>query len=504
VRPGRTRDAMRGGRVGRGSTFLHLRRLVLLVSGMCWSRGQLQLADYSNEDLSGRGHFGRGELSEDSASGRDGLSGHQGFLNQTFSSPSLSEVRSSGTLGNPALCCFNIGRALPAALSMWGERLSGYEPHYSAGTTPLNHPTPHPPDASTINCRRQFLRQTTMSSKGLYGEKKKRKLQGKEIDSSTSLSFASQLSSLIASSTTTKDGASKTAPGRPRPKKGDIFSSHNTNVKKRALKDPDHVDVSQDHSTSSEPLDDATWHRNKRRMEEKARLYAAMKRGDVEDVDDKYGVDFDRKWAEAQERGEDYNDTSSGEDDAGSDSDQELVEYIDEFGRTIKGTKREAAREARKIELQNEDASKFSARPEMPETVIYGDAVQAEAFNPEEDRWRKMQELAAKRDKEPTPPPDAHYNAKQEVRTRGTGFFQFSADEEERKKQMENLEKERIETEKIRAEAKSKRDERRREIEERRKMLKEKRTKVQANRFLNELMGEMEASKTASADHEGG
>lgn len=63
-----------------------------------------------------------------------------------------------------------------------------------------------------------------------------------------------------------------------------------------------------------------------------------------------------------------------------------------------------------------------------------------------------MEELAKKRDRSLTPPPDMHFDAQAEVRQKGTGFFQFSGDKEERRRQMEGLEREREETEWVRRE----------------------------------------------------
>jgi hypothetical protein len=338
---------------------------------------------------------------------------------------------------------------------------------------------------------------TTMSAKDahLYGiPRQKKKASGKEIPSSTTLAFTSQLSSLIASSNTSgKDTSGRTGAGRSRPKKEDIFSTHNKNSKKRALKDleDEEADFSQKHSTNSDKLDEVTWHRAKRKMEEKARLYAAMKRGDVEDMDEKYAVDFDKKWAEKQEAGK-GDDTSSGEDDSDSGV-EDVVEYTDEFGRTRKGTRAEAAREERrKRTMAADEPDRFTARPSMPTNIIYGDTVQAAAFNPDETISEQMAELAKKRDKSATPPPDEHFDGKKEIRTKGVGFFQFSADPEERKKQMETLENERKETELRRTEASRRKDERKKEIEERRKAILQKRGKAKADRFLNDLLGEME------------
>ncbi|KAF2432350.1 hypothetical protein EJ08DRAFT_648137 [Tothia fuscella] len=339
----------------------------------------------------------------------------------------------------------------------------------------------------------------------LYGIPRAKKTTGKEIASSATLAFTSQLSSLVASSgKSNKDAPSRTVAGRSRPKKEDIFSTHNKNTKKRALKDleDDGRDFAQKHSTKGENVDEATWHHAKRKMEEKSRLYAAMKRGDVEDLDEKYAVDFDRKWAEQQEAGKE-GDTSSGEDDAESEVEEE-VEYIDEFGRTRKGTRADAAREERrKRTLAADEPDRFTARPAMPTNIIYGDTVQAAAFNPDETIAEQMAELAKKRDKEDTPPPDEHFDSKKEIRTKGVGFFQFSADAEERKKQMEDLEKERQETERRRMETLKRKEDRKKEIEERRQAILQKRGKAKADKFLNDLMGEM-GEKSGGTEKEQG
>lgn len=220
-------------------------------------------------------------------------------------------------------------------------------------------------------------------------------------------------------------------------------------------------------------------------MEEKARLYAAMKRGDVEDRDEKYAVDFDRKWAEGGE-GADH-ETSSDDDDDDSEGEQEMVEYMDEFGRPRTGTRAKAEREERRKISMRDEPDRFTARPAAPSNVIYGDTIQTAAFNPDEPIAAQMEELARKRDKSLTPPPDSHFDASKEVRTKGTGFFQFSGDAEERKRQMEGLEREREETERRRKEREGKLSERKKVIEARRAEIERKRGKRKAEDFLDDL-----------------
>ncbi|KAK7529741.1 hypothetical protein IWX49DRAFT_637463 [Phyllosticta citricarpa] len=326
-----------------------------------------------------------------------------------------------------------------------------------------------------------------MASKdsSLYGIPRPKKNSSKELSSSTNLAFASQLSSLIASSSSSTSSKDATAKPRQRPRdRDDIFTQHNRNSRKRALADisnDDNPAFAQRHSTHSEAVDEATWRRSRRKMEEKARLYAAMKRGDVEDDDERFAVDFDRKWAEAHPEGEEADTSSGDDDDDGDDDGEEEVEYEDEFGRSRKGTRAAAAR-AERLKMQaTREPEGDAARPAMPENLIYGDTIQTAAFN--------LDEGLAQR--EFSPPPQEHFDANKEIRTKGVAFFQFSKDEEERKKQMEALDKEREETERKRTEREKKMEERKRQVEERRKALREKRTTATADRFLDGLMSEM-------------
>ena len=236
-------------------------------------------------------------------------------------------------------------------------------------------------------------------------------------------------------------------------------------------------------------------------MEEKARLYAAMKRGDYVPPSGRGGrgvdreenslVDFDRKWAEDEDAGKDKNyDTSSDDDGGGADSDDEggeLVEYEDDMGRTRKGTKAEAERERRRRNAKvhaEEELSKYSARPARPENIVYGDTIQSAAFNPDEALAARMREIAEKRDRSMTPPEEVHYDASKEVRSKGVGFYAFSQDKEGRQKEMEGLERERVETERMKKEREERKEAKKRQIEERRREIGKKREKNLADAFL--------------------
>lgn len=299
---------------------------------------------------------------------------------------------------------------------------------------------------------------------GLYGTKKPPKTKGKEISSSTSLAFSSNLTSLISSSSSKGASSSKSKSSKG---KSDLFTAHKQNAKKRAAKELEDEN-GQKHQTKDDlgSVSTSELHRSKKRMEEKVRIYNAMKRGEYIGRDDGYDdrglVDFDRKWAEKHYEKEDSDESEiSDEDSADDEKSNEVVEYMDEFGRLRKGTKKQAKQEERRGKIQaiaREEAAEFAARPQAPTNVIYGDAVQHQAFNPDRTIAEQMAELAKKRDKEATPPPETHFDANAEVRTKGTGFYTFSHDAEERRKEMEDLEKARLETERIRAEKQKEED----------------------------------------------
>ena len=336
----------------------------------------------------------------------------------------------------------------------------------------------------------------------LYNQRPHNINAGKAINSSTTLAFTSQLSSLISTSSTTSKARPKST--RLKPRKDDLFARSNRSTAKRAKRDAeDSPHFEQKHTTHGEGLDRGVWERSKRKMEEKARLYAAMKRGDVEDEEGKYGVDFERKWAESQ-NGKDGGEMEESEgDEFGSEDETELVEYTDEFGRNRRGTKAEAARvkrmEKSRAELSND---RYAARPSAPSNVIYGDTIQHEAFDPDAPIAAQMDELAKKRDKSATPPPEEHFDGKKEVRSKGMGFFQFSGGEEERKRQMEGLEAERSETERIRAEKDWKAAERKKVLDDRRAEIAKRRGKRKADDFLYQLGAELEGGSVAGGQSE--
>lgn len=347
----------------------------------------------------------------------------------------------------------------------------------------------------------------------LYGKPRTKSTKTQDLPSSSTLAFTSQLSTLISQNSNTSSH------GRPRPSKNpksDIFSQHNKGTQKRAaadLEEDEHHVAKQVHQRSQDigSIDDATLGRSKRRMEGKVRMYEDMKRGlylagdssDEEGTEqgpsrpedylarlrrkEKEGlVDFDRKWGDEKRKKGDASDDSEEEDD--DDDNASVISYEDELGRSRRGTRVEAARAARAKEEEEQGRSMPERwRPNRPDNLIYGEAVQSEAFNPETNIASQMAHLAARRDRSPTPPEQVHYDAEAEVRNRGTGFYAFSRDETVRQKQMEELKKSREETQRQRERLSVRAAEHQATLDDRRRQIRELRSKRLAARFLGGL-----------------
>ncbi|OGM42137.1 hypothetical protein ABOM_009145 [Aspergillus bombycis] len=345
------------------------------------------------------------------------------------------------------------------------------------------------------------------NSNSLYGIPRSKSTSQSQSNapSSSTLAFTTALSSLI-----NKDADASTR-GRPRPSKAnksDIFARPNKGAQKRAAADLRDDDTHQTHQRSQDigGVDTATLHRSKRRMEEKARMYEDLKKGlylaagsdSEEETQDEYLarlrrrekeglVNFDQKWADAQ-RGKGSGSDGEEEEEGEDDENASIVSYEDELGRTRRGTRIEAARAARLKEEANEQSdAKERWRPSRPDNLIYGAAVQAEAFNPDAGLAAQMSYLAKRRDRSPTPPEETHYDADAEVRNRGTGFYAFSKDENVRRQQMEELMNARDETQREREVRQERKAERERVKDERRKKIGELRSKRQAEIFLAKL-----------------
>lgn len=335
----------------------------------------------------------------------------------------------------------------------------------------------------------------------LYNVPRPKKNKDITTSSTSSLNFTSTLSSLISFAPSTSESR-----GRPRPSqnKSDIFTSHNKGTKRRAaqdLADQEDASISAGRKKGDKlgDVDGNVLARSRRKLEEKAKKYKELKGSSyIPEDDSSHGlIEWDRKWAEKKD--EDKSDSDS-EIDEMNPASKEIVEFEDEFGRVRTGTVAEKERMEKRLRNQllgAEELERMSARPKMPEGLIFGPTVQSEAFMPDEETEHKMEELARKRDRSATPPPASHYDASKEIRSKGVGFYAFSKDEELREQEMRDLESERKETERLRKEREEKKNARKREIEARREEMARKRAKKMADKFLDEMANEAPAAKEA-------
>jgi hypothetical protein len=338
------------------------------------------------------------------------------------------------------------------------------------------------------------LKDSMPQDRDLYGRPPPKK-QKKEISLSNSLDFTAQLTSLLAapSSNAASSSSSSAAAARPRPSryKGDLAG---INVKRKAgsqVRADNKLVLKDVNGTEDDKAEQA---RARRKLEEKARLYSAMKRGDYIAKDGEAAplVDFDRKWAERHLPGEKGGAGSSSDSEYGGEyeeeADTEQIEYTDEFGRLRRGTRSEKERMQQRLARglsSTAELERMSARPKAPDKLIYGDAVQVNAFATED--LDAMEALARKRDRSVTPPDAVHFDASAEIRTKGVGFYAFSKDEAERQLEMRNLEEERKRTEQERKERLDAKEARRKEVERRRQELAERKAKKEADSFLDDL-----------------
>ncbi|KAI6096485.1 hypothetical protein EDD16DRAFT_1500199, partial [Pisolithus croceorrhizus] len=180
-----------------------------------------------------------------------------------------------------------------------------------------------------------------------------------------------------------------------------------------------------------------------------------------------------------------------------------VIEYEDKCGRI---------RTARRSELPRHLLSTSKDQEIGDEDVIYNPVGFFPVYEPSAKRIKAVEEELAEARKEP----EMHYDATKEVRAKGAAFYQFSADEDTRRQQMEELRSAREETKKtreeigavdvtpgevegMRAEDSSSSgsralEKRKRDIETRRALLEAKRKKLKTD-------GEVPSSQSKSTSH---
>ncbi|KAJ2936662.1 hypothetical protein H1R20_g431, partial [Candolleomyces eurysporus] len=334
---------------------------------------------------------------------------------------------------------------------------------------------------SRLSFVRPSSRNTSMSHKS--------KAKAKGISTSSFFDLKAELSKQEAEFTKNKAAGNSTTivGGVKRPdKKPTVWARQNKGVAARASRDVELEAISKPTLESARAV-----------LERKAKIYEKLKKGKSGGLSEaQYNsllVDFD-----AAGPPDNYEPDSDDVDESltvpkGPDDERDpIVEYEDEFGRLRTARRSEIPRHLLPREQQEPDAD--------DDIVIYNPEGHFPVYVPSEERMQEIEKKYA----EENNPLAAHYDSTRENRAKGAGFYQFSADEETRKAQMEELKASRMETEKARQEAgaidvrpgevEGMRDgedgskaagasrameKRKRELEERRKLIEAKRRKVQ-------------------------
>ncbi|KAI5805501.1 hypothetical protein DFH27DRAFT_551395 [Peziza echinospora] len=342
------------------------------------------------------------------------------------------------------------------------------------------------------------------------------------------------------------DSSSTATPTSRRSRGGEktaaLFRSSNKGVSERALKDlqgQSGGSGSGGGSATGMGLTSDELARSKRKMEEKAKLYDALRRGgdvgtllpgskkrrknniyddddDDDNNDDDQLIDFNRKWADEQKKKAQEAKTSDNTDADDTDSSfeasdiedleeratnavawgaspstasEEMVEYTDEFGRTRTAPKSLASKITAKLASKAERLEEDRNGNQEEDNLIYGNVIQTHAFTtlshnslPEHITAPEPKDLEAE---------EAHYLASNEIRTKGVGFYAFSGDSADRKREMEELEKVRKQTEEERERRAESRMRRKEAIEKRKAEIRKLRMKKVGERWLEGFMGEL-------------
>ncbi|GLB40200.1 putative protein with domain of unknown function (DUF4078) [Lyophyllum shimeji] len=265
-------------------------------------------------------------------------------------------------------------------------------------------------------------------------------------------------------------------------KKPTVWARQNKGLEARASRDVELEAVSKPTLESARAV-----------LERKAKIYEKLRKGKTGGLNDKQYdallVDFDSKGVSEyfESDSDDVDESVEVARPPENEADDPIVEYEDEFGRI---------RTARRSEVPRNLAPPPEEERDSDEDVIIRNPVNHfPIYVPSAER---IAEIAAAQAEENNPL-GVHYDASGENRAKGAAFYQFSADEETRRRQMEELKAAREETGKVRQElgavdvragevegmrdtgesARSRAmEKRKRELEERRKLVEAKRRKV--------------------------
>uniref|UniRef100_A0A8C2KF60 Coiled-coil domain containing 174 n=1 Tax=Cyprinus carpio TaxID=7962 RepID=A0A8C2KF60_CYPCA len=260
-------------------------------------------------------------------------------------------------------------------------------------------------------------------------------------------------------------------------KKPNIWSKQNEGVSARAQRD-----VQQ---TAEE---ENTLDKSRQKLEEKARLYEQMTKGDFpdEETESLFLVDFTQKIInqrnEPQTRTADVAGDRDGEDSdvnipvpPPQNANEEWVDYVDALGRSRRCLKKDLP------DFQKMDQELQNKRVTGADRTLLSDDMRREM---QREQWEREEEEQMKK-----PVGPIHYEniREQEARDLGVGYFAFAQDEDQRRKQRETLDMLRDQTT----------DQR-----HKREQLKEKRKALLEARLAKVRMRRMKKSKLEPGDEE--
>lgn len=262
-------------------------------------------------------------------------------------------------------------------------------------------------------------------------------------------------------------------------KKPNIWSKQNEGVNARAQKD-----VQQ---TAEE---ENTLDKSRQKLEEKARLYEQMTKGDFpdEETESLFLVDFTQKIINQRNEPQTRTADRDGEDSdvkvpvpPPQNTNEEWVDYVDALGRSRRCLRKDLP------DFQKMDEDLHNKRVTGADRHLLSEDMRREM---QREEWEREEEEQMKR-----PVGPIHYEniRDQEARELGVGYFAFAHDEDQRRKQRETLDMLRDQT----TEQRSKRE----QLKEKRKALLEARlAKVRMRRMKNGKMEPGDEQVAPAAD----
>ncbi|CAE6473489.1 unnamed protein product [Rhizoctonia solani] len=219
---------------------------------------------------------------------------------------------------------------------------------------------------------------------------------------------------------------------KPPDKKKPAWARENKGVRDRARRDAELDRISRPTLESA-----------RAKLERKAQLYDQLQKGKgglSEKQRESLLIDFDSR--------DSGNDTDSSEDRDRDESlivpvreeDDPIIEYEDEFGRIRTARRSEVPRDQLPENTNPYSRSERQVPADDDPDVVYGRATNFPVYEPSNERRAAIEESLIEQ------PLVDRYDASKDNRAAGAGFYQFSADEEIRRKQMEDLKQARVDT----------------------------------------------------------